>query len=163
MKPFEVSRVVDASLERVWAAWTEVEQFKQWFGPKGFKMTHCKIDFRPGGRLHYCLQMPNGGEMWGKALYKEIKKPERLVWINSFSDKEGGTTVHPMNPAWPREMHTTITFEAQGPKKTKITVRWLPVEGSSEQELKTFDEGRSSMNQGWSGTFEQFNEFLAKG
>ena len=41
--------------------------------------------------------------------------------------------------------------------------RWLPVEGSTENELKTFDQGRSSMNQGWSGTFEQFNEFLTKG
>jgi uncharacterized protein YndB with AHSA1/START domain len=163
VKPFEISRVVDAPLERVWRAWTEIEQFKQWFGPKGFTMIHCRIDFRPGGRLHYCLQMPNGGEMWGKALYKEIVKHERLVWINSFSDKDGGTTVHPMNPDWPREMHTTITFEAQGAKKTKISVRWLPVEGSTGKELKTFDEGRSSMNQGWSGTFEQFNEFLAKG
>jgi len=90
-------------------------------------------------------------------------KDERLVWINSFSDKEGGTAVHPMNPDWPREMHTTVMFEAQGAKKTKITVRWLPVEGSTGKELKTFDDGRSSMNQGWSGTFEQFNEFLAKG
>jgi uncharacterized protein YndB with AHSA1/START domain len=163
VKPFEISRVVDASRDRVWEAWSKVEQFKQWFGPKGFKMIRCTIDFRPGGMLHYCLQMPNGGEMWGKAIYKEIKKPERLVWINSFSDKDGGTTVHPMSPDWPREMHTTVTFEAQGAKKTKITVRWLPVEGSTEGERKTFDEGRSSMNQGWSGTFEQFNEFLAKG
>lgn len=161
MKPFEVSRVVDASRDRVWKAWTEVEQFRQWFGPKGFKMTHCKVDFRPGGMLHYCLQMPGGGEMWGKALYKEIEKPGRLVWVQSFSDKDGGTTVHPMNPAWPRAMQTTVLFEAQG-DKTKITIRWLPVEGSSESELKTFDENRKGMNQGWSGTFEQFDAYLAK-
>lgn len=163
MKPFEISRVVDVPRERVWEAWTELEQFKQWFGPKGFTMAYSKMDFRPGGRLHYQLEGPGGVRLWGKADYKEIKKPERIVWINSFSDKDGGTTVHPMNPTWPREMHTTVTFEALGPKKTKITVIWLPVEGSSDTELKTFDEGRSSMNQGWSGTFEQFNEFIAKG
>jgi uncharacterized protein YndB with AHSA1/START domain len=163
VKPFEISRVVDAPRERVWRAWTEAEQLKQWWGPKGFVVTHLTNDLRPGGRMHYCLRMPNGEEMWGKFLYKEITAPERLVWINSFSDKDGGTTVHPMSPDWPREMHTTITFEAQGANKTKITVRWLPVEGSTGKELGTFDEGRSSMNQGWSGTFEQFNEFLAKG
>lgn len=163
MKPFEVSRVVNASRDRVWKAWTEVEQFKQWFGPKGFKMTHCKVDFRPGGMLHYRLQMPNGGEMWGKALYREIVKPERLVWTQSFSDKDGGTGVHPMNPDWPREMHTTVTFEAQGAQKTRITVRWLPADGASEKELKTFDDNRAGMNQGWGGTFEQFDAYLAKG
>ena len=161
MKPFEISRVVDVPRDRVWQAWTELEQFKQWFGPKGFAMAYSKLDLRPGGMLHYRLEGPGGVQVWGKALYKEIAKPERLVWINSFSDKDGGTTVHPMNPAWPREMHTTVTFEAQGAKKTKITVRWLPVEGASEAELKTFNEGRASMNQGWSGTFEQFTGYLA--
>ena len=163
MKPFEISRVVDASRERVWAAWTEIEQFKQWFGPKGFTMGYCKVDFRPGGRLHYRLDGPGGVQMWGKATYGEIVKPERISWTQSFSDKDGGTTTHPMAPTWPKEMRTTVLFEAQGPKKTKITVQWLPAEGSSEVELKTFEDGRAGMNQGWSGTFEQLNEFLAKG
>lgn len=162
MKPFEISRVVDAPRDRVWKAWTDPEQFRRWFGPKGCKMTHCKVDFRPGGLLHYCLQMPNGGEMWGKALYEEIRKPERLVWVQSFSDKDGGTTAHPMNPDWPRTTHTTVSFEEQG-RKTKITIRWLPVEGSTEAELRTFDQNRAGMNQGWSGTFEQLDQFLAKG
>jgi uncharacterized protein YndB with AHSA1/START domain len=135
---------------------------KRWWGPKGFAVTLCTNDLRPGGLMHYCLRGPDGREIWGKFVYREIAKPERLVWINSFSDKDQGTTVHPMMPSWPREMHTMVTFEEQG-GKTKITVRWLPVEGSSETERKTFDEGRPSMVQGWSGTFEQFNQYLAKG
>ena len=161
MKPFEVTRVVDAPRERVWKAWTDAEQLRQWWGPKGFAVTDLTNDLRPGGLMHYCLRMPDGGEMWGKFVYREIVKPERLVWINSFSDKDKGTTVHPMMPTWPREMHTTVTFTAEG-KKTRVTVRWIPVDGSTETELKTFEQGRASMNQGWSGTFEQFNDFLAK-
>lgn len=159
MKPFVIERVVDAPRDRVWQAWTEVDQLKRWWGPKGFAVTHCTNDLRPAGLMHYCLRGPDGREMWGKFVYREIVKPERLVWINSFSDKDKGTTVHPMMPAWPREMHTTVTFEEQG-GKTKITVRWVPVDGSSEIERKTFDEGRPSMSQGWSGTFEQFNDYL---
>ena len=99
--------------------------------------------------------------MWGKCAYREIVKPERLVWINSFSDKDGGTTTHPMNPNWPRDMLTTVRFEAQG-AKTKVTIEWIPVEGSTEVELKTFDEGRASMNGGWTGTLDRFMAFLAK-
>ncbi len=96
----------------------------------------------------------------GKFVYREIVKPERLVWINSFSDKDGGTTVHPLMADWPREMHTTVRFEAQG-AKTRATVTWVPVEGSSETERKTFDAGRDSMKQGWSGTFEQLEAYLS--
>ena len=162
MKPFEISRVVDAPRERVWQAWTEAERLKKWWGPKGFTVKQCKVDLRPGGLMHYCLRTPDGQDMWGKFVYREIVKPEKLVWLNSFSDEKGGTTVHPMSPTWPREMLTTVTFEAQG-GKTKVTVQWLPVDTSTDLERKTFEEGRDSMKMGWSGTFEQFADYLKKG
>lgn len=159
--PFVIARVLDAPRDRVWQAWTEAEHLKHWWGPKGFTVTSLKIDLRPGGTMHYCLRMPDGKEMWGKFVYREIVKPERLVWINSFSDKDGGTTVHPMSPDWPREMHTLVRFEDQG-NKTRVTVQWTPVDGSTETERKTFEAGRGSMNQGWSGTFEQFAAYLSR-
>ena len=158
--PFVISRLLDTPRDKVWRAWTEVEHLRQWWGPKGFAVTHCKVDLRPGGLMHFCLRMPDGGEMWGKFVYREIVKPERLVWINSFSDKDAGTTVHPMSPDWPREMLTEVRFEAQG-GKTRVTVQWVPVDASTEIERKTFDEGRDSMKQGWSGTFEQLEAYLS--
>ena len=161
MKPFEITRVFDAPRDRVWKSWTEAERLKQWWGPKGFVVTHCTVDLRPGGIMHYCLRMPDGNQMWGKFVYREIVKPERLVSVNSFSDKDGGTTVHPMSPAWPREMLSTVTFEAQG-GKTKVAVQWVPLDTSTDLERKTFDEGRESMKMGWTGTMEQFAEYLAK-
>lgn len=161
MKPFEISRVVDAPRERVWQAWTEVERVKKWWGPKGFTVTTCKLDLRPGGIGHYCLRAPDGGEMWGKFVYREIVKPERLVWMNSFSDKGGGITKHPMSPDWPSEMLTTVTFEAQG-DRTRISVHWLPHEATAA-ERKVFEEGRDSMKMGWTGTFDQFADYLKLG
>jgi uncharacterized protein YndB with AHSA1/START domain len=158
--PFVITRVLDAPREKVWQAWTEVEHLRHWWGPKGCTVSHCRVDLRPGGLMHYCLRMPDGGEMWGKFVYREIVKPERLVWINSFSDKDGGTTVHPMMAEWPREMLTTVAFEGQG-GKTKVTVQWVPVDASTEIERKTFDEGRDGMKQGWSGTFEQLEAYLS--
>ena len=162
IKPFVISRVFDAPCDRVWKAWTEVEQLKQWWGPKGFVVTHCKLDLRPGGTMHYCLRAPDGSDMWGRFAYREIVKPERLVWINSFSDKDGGVTFHPMMPGWPREMHTTVTFKDLGGKKTEVTVTWLPVDGSTELERQTFDAGRPSMTMGWTGTLDQFTAYLEK-
>ena len=160
-RPFIISRVFDAPRERVWQSWTEVERLEQWWGPKGFVVTHCKLDLRPGGLMHYCLRAPDGSDMWGRFAYREIAKPERLVWINSFSDKDGGVTVHPMMPGWPREMHTTVTFKDLG-SKTEVTVAWVPVEGSTELERQTFEAGRPSMTMGWTGTMEQFDAYLAK-
>ena len=161
-KPFVISRVFDAPRARVWKAWTEVEQMKQWWGPKGFVVTHCKLELRPGGKGHYCLRAPDGSDMWGRFVYREIVKPSRLVWINSFSDKDGGLSTHPMNPSWPREMLTTVSFKDLG-GKTEVSVEWIPVDGSSETEFKTFDQGRDSMKGGWTGTLDQFTAYLAKG
>jgi len=106
------------------------------------------------------LRAPDGSDMWGRFAYREIVKPERLVWINSFSDKDGGTTVHPMSPDWPRELLTKVSFVEQG-GKTTVTVQWTPVDASTEVERKTFEDGRGSMQQGWTGTFEQLELYLA--
>ena len=159
VKPFETSRLFDASRDKVWKAWTEAERMKQWWGPKGFVVKRLEIDLRPGGTLLYCLQAPDGTEMWGKMVFREIVKEQKLVFINSFSDAKGGTTRHPWSPDWPLEMHSTITFESVG-KQTRVGIRWIPVDSSTELEKKTFDEGRASMNQGWGGTMDQLNGYL---
>jgi uncharacterized protein YndB with AHSA1/START domain len=161
-KPFIISRVFDAPRERVWKAWTEVEHLKQWWGPAGFKVHTCKLDLRPGGSMHYGMTAPDGSEMWGKFAFREIEAPKRLVYMNSFSDPKGGVARHAGHMTWPLEMLSTITFEEQSGGKTRVTVHWLPADGSSELERKTFEEGRASMNMGWGGTMDQLATHLAK-
>jgi uncharacterized protein YndB with AHSA1/START domain len=159
-KEFIISRTFDASRDKVWKAWTDREQLMQWFGPKGFSMTTAKLDFRPGGTFHYCLRSSDGKEMWGKFVYREIVAPERIVLVNSFSDKDGNLTRHPASPTWPREMLTTTTFtEEKG--KTIVTVRWIPL-NPTDDERKTFEGARDGMRQGWTGTFDQLSDYLAK-
>jgi uncharacterized protein YndB with AHSA1/START domain len=154
---FTISQTFPVSRDTMWAAWTDENRWKFWFGPKGGTITHVKMDLRVGGMTHYCMNYAET-EMWGKAVYREIEVPNRLVWVNSFSDKDGGTTRHPMSPNWPLEMLTTVTFSDDN-NGTKVTVKWEPINASADEQ-KTFDENHTSMNEGWSGTFERLTDYL---
>jgi uncharacterized protein YndB with AHSA1/START domain len=143
----------------VFSAWSEPNRLAQWFGPKGCTVRVAKMDMRPGGILLSCMQTPDGREMWGKWAIREVVPPQRLVFVNSFSNPEGGMTRHPFSPTWPLEMLTTVTF-AERDGKTEITLRWLPI-NATDEENTTFDAGRNSMTMGWTGTFDQLDVYLA--
>ena len=91
-REFIIARVFDAPRDLVWKAWTEAEHLARWWGPKGFPISVVKLDLRPGSVFLYSMRFPEGHEMWGKFVYREIAEPGRLVFINSFSDAEGGVT-----------------------------------------------------------------------
>src|SRR3954453_17495733 len=133
---------------------------KQWWGPKGFTGVASKMDLRPGGSYLYGMKAPDGSAMWGRFVYREVVPPQKLVVINSFSDEAGGVTRHPMAPTWPLEMLSVFTFEELG-DKTKFTVHWSPL-NASEEERATFAEGHASMQQGWGGTLDKLESYLAK-
>ncbi len=157
---FTVTREVNAPRELVFKVWTEVEHLKHWWGPKGLTLSDCKVDLRPGGIFHYCMNLPNGGAMWGKFLYREIVAPERLVFVNSFSNEKGETVPPPFTPPWPPEMLNVVIFtEADG--KTTITLRSTPI-NATDEERNTFLLGHGSMEQGFGGTFDQLVVYLAK-
>lgn len=156
-----ITRVFDVPRELLWKAFTEPERMALWWGPKGFRVRVSKMDLRPGGIYHYCLRSPDGSDMWGKSVYREIVAPERLVFVNSFSDEKGALTHHPMSPTWPLEMLSTFAFDKEHEGKTKLTIRWPPL-NATEEERKTFEAGHESMQQGWTGTLDQLAEYLAK-
>lgn len=157
---FIIAREFDAPREAVWKALTEPERMKQWWGPKGITVVSASMDFRLGGTYHYGMRTPDGRVMWGKFVYREITPPERLVWVNSFSDEARGITRHPLSPTWPLEMLTTITFEQRPGGETGLTLRWSPLNATAEEQ-QTFDAGHDNMRQGWGGTFEQLTGYLA--
>jgi uncharacterized protein YndB with AHSA1/START domain len=159
-RPFIISRVFNAPLDLVWKSWTEAERLKKWWGPKGFIVHTSKVDFRLGGMFHYGMTAPDGSEMWGRFLYREIDAPQRMVYVNSFSDPEGGMSRHPGHLEWPLQILSTVTFEeARG--RTTVIVRWEALEATN-LERSTFQDGMASMQQGWTGTFEQFADYLAQ-
>ena len=157
---FVISRVFDARRDLVWKAWTEPDRLLKWWGPRDFEILSTKVDLRVGGIFLYHLKSPQGLEIWGKFVYREISPPEKLVYINSFSDPAGGTTRAPFfDGKWPLQILSTVTLAAEG-KKTKVSINWLPY-SATEIERKTFEEAASSMQQGWSGTLENLTDYLA--
>jgi uncharacterized protein YndB with AHSA1/START domain len=158
---FVISRVLDAPRDLVWKCFTDPERMKQWWGPKGFTVIASKMDLRVGGTYHYGMKAPDGTPMWGKFVFREIVPSKRLDFISSFSDEKGGTTRHPGHMSWPLEMHSTFTFEELPGGKTKFTVRWAAHNATAEEQ-KVFDTSHEGMTQGWSGTMEQLEAYLAK-
>ena len=156
---FEIVRTFNAPRQKVWQAWTTESSLLQWWGPKGFKMLAGKLELKPGGVFHYGMQTPDGNEMWGKFIYREIHAPDRLVFVNCFSDKDGNTCPNPWMPVWPLETLNVVSFE-EVDGKTVITLRGAPINPTPE-ELKAYEGLKESMQQGFSGTWAQLDEYLA--
>jgi len=120
-----ITRVLDAPRSDVFKAWTDPERMKQWWGPNGFTLPYCKIDLRPGGRMHFRMRSADGQDIWCRGVYREVVEPERIVSTDSFSDKDGNVVApskYGMNPDWPAEALITVTF-AEHDGRTKFTLR----------------------------------------
>lgn len=155
-----LSRVFDAPRELVFKVWTEAEHLVHWWGPKGLTIGVSKLDLRPGGTFLYSMRTPEGHEMWGKFVYREISPPSKIVFVNSFSDPDGGITRHPGAPEWPAEILNTFTFhEHEG--KTTLTMHGVPINATAA-ERAVFGGGHTSMQAGFGGTFAQLTAYLAK-
>lgn len=128
-KDIVITRTFNAPLERVWEVWTQPEHLKKWWGPKDFTAPHIKNDLRTGGKYVYCMHGPAGSEwdkdMYSGGMYKEVVPMQKIVASDHFTD-EKGNIMSPneagMPGQWPEEMEVTVTFEAVGSDKTKLTI-----------------------------------------
>ncbi|MCC7409840.1 MAG: SRPBCC domain-containing protein [Phycisphaeraceae bacterium] len=164
---FAISRVIDAPRERVFEVWTKQEHLAKWFGPKGFEITESRLELRVGGVYHYCMRSEassggggtsGGWEMWGKWVFREISRPERLVFVSGFSDPAGKTARSPFPGPWPLETLSVVTF-AEQEDWTVVTVAWRPLEATAEERAE-FEKGMESMRKGWTGTFERLEGYV---
>jgi uncharacterized protein YndB with AHSA1/START domain len=157
---FTISRTFNAPRALVWKAYSDINHLSRWWGPAGFAWLHGTLDFKPGGLFHYGMRAPNGDEMWGKFVYREIKPQERVVFVTSFSDKDGGTVRAPFSANWPLEVMNTVNFtEKDG--KTTLEMTGSPV-NATEVEIKMFESMKPSMQQGFKGTLDQLEAYLAQ-
>jgi uncharacterized protein YndB with AHSA1/START domain len=150
-----LERVFDAPRELVFKAFSEAEHLKHWWGPRGWTLTVCNVDFRPGGIWHYCMKCIDenqgdfyGQESWGKAVYQEIVEAEKIVNVDYFSDAEGNEV-----EGMPSTQVTMTFVEHEG--KTKLVSRG---QYASAEALKTVLE--MGMEQGISESFDRLSEHL---
>jgi uncharacterized protein YndB with AHSA1/START domain len=108
-----ITRSFDAPARLLFEAWSKPEHLKKWFGPVGYPVTMCEMDFRVGGLWRAAMtgpsgtqQTPFGGE------YLEIVPNRRIVFSNGF-ELPGA-----------EKMIMTITFDEKG-GKTLLTMRTL--------------------------------------
>lgn len=159
---FIATRRFAASRDSLWKALTEPERMAQWWGPKGVPVVASQMDFRPGGSYHYGLRMPDGGSIWGLFDYREIAAPTRIILVASFSDENRGLTRHPLSDTWPLKVETTYLFANAESGGAELTLRARPFEASAE-EIATFAGALEAMENGWAGTFDQLEAYLARG
>jgi uncharacterized protein YndB with AHSA1/START domain len=156
----EITHIFNAPRELVFKAFTESEHLQNWWGPKGWTFDVSKSDIRPGGVFHYSQKPADGNVMWVKFEYGEIIAPEKIIYTSIFSDEEGNTVRAPFNSSWPMKTLNTITFiEDEG--KTTLSIIVVPV-SPTEEEIRTFEDSREMMQEGFTGTFDQLDEYLIK-
>src|SRR4051794_17128462 len=82
-----VTRVFRAPRELVFEAWTRPELVKRWlWGPAGWTMDKCLIDFRVGGEYRFEWRNSDGRSLATSGVYREIAAPERFVATERFDE-----------------------------------------------------------------------------
>ncbi len=155
---FSISRRLQAPRAMVWKMWTEAEHLARWWGPKGFDWLSGSLDLRPGGVFHYGMKAPDGKEMWGRFVFHEIAAPERLCFVNSFSDAQGGITRAPFFADWPLEVFNTLTLTEDG-GGTLLTLRGSPIHAPENERLR-FRSMHKSMENGFGASLTQLEVYL---
>jgi uncharacterized protein YndB with AHSA1/START domain len=142
-----LTRVFDAPRALVFKAWTDPKLMAQWWGPKGFTNPICELDPRVGGTWRIVMRTPDGHEYPCDGVYREIVKPERLVFTNIARDKDGNPVIDGL---------TTVTFtEHDG--KTTLTLR---TRGTAVVDYAA--AYLLGMETGWTQSLERLAQLVAK-
>lgn len=154
-----LARRFDAPIARMWDAWIEPEQFAQWLGPRGSTTHLIEADIRTGGKLRTRMETEHG-TLLTAFFYREVTKPHRIVWEHCFADEMGELVRPPFFKVWPLKLLASVSLEEAGSSSTLVTLRWEPIEASPE-EVEAFVAALSGMDEGWRGSFDQLEAFLA--
>ncbi len=125
-----LTRVLPASREKVFAAWTDEGLIKQWFCPQeGMTVPVAEFDVREGGTYRLVVEDAEGKTYSPSGVYEKIVTDEQLIFSWKWADSELITRV-------------TIELRALGDNETELT---LTHEGFPETEI------RDRHIQGWEG------------
>lgn len=128
-----ITRIFNAKVERVYAAFTNPGDLEKWFGPEGVNCIVHDIDPQPGGTYSFTMRDSKGGEHPLSGTFREVVPNKRLVytWTWGFGTLEGVETL------------VTLEFEAKN-GGTELTLT---------HEMLASDTAVEMHNVGWTGSF----------
>ena len=139
----EVKRFIRASRDRVYAAWTDSAQLKEWFGPENVKTRNLIADARIGGQFRWDLTDPQGKEITISGEYREVEPGKKIVFTRTLEKDED----------WKK--HSSI-----------VTVKFLDREGGTEirltHEKLPNEASRDDHTQGWNSVLDKVEKFLGR-
>ena len=139
----EIKRFINAPRARVYAAWTDPAQLRQWFGPENVRTRDIVAETRVGGKFRWDLTNPEGEEMTVQGEYSDLQPGRKIVFTWQWQDEE----------TW--ENHNSI-----------VTVELSDVVGGTElrllHEQLPSEESRDRHNEGWSSVLDRLEKFFNK-
>lgn len=124
------SRIVNASQDLVFTAWTNPDHLKSWWGPAGFTNTFHEFNLRPGGRWVFTMHGPDKGNYENEVEFIKIEKPTLIYWKRHSK---------PL-------FHVLATFEEVATGKTKIVFKMLFTTAEECNKLKPFVAEKNEEN-----------------
>jgi uncharacterized protein YndB with AHSA1/START domain len=91
-----LTRRLNATPEKVYAAWTEPEKLTKWFGPEQIETLRAQADASVGGRFRILMRSADGEEHDVSGIYREVVPNEKLVFTwawRSTPERESLVTV----------------------------------------------------------------------
>lgn len=133
-------RVHRASPELLFDCMTSPEHLTHFWGPAGTTtpIDGIVVDLRPGGAFETTMVGGDGSTHTMRAVYVEVVRPTRLVWVEP--DVEGG-------------MRTTITFADLGDGRTEVVTQQ-----SNVPQAYLSPEARA----GFQTSLDRFDAYLAE-
>ncbi len=134
-----IRRRLKAPPAKVFAAWTEPEKVKSWFGPGKVTCTQAEFDLRVGGHYRIIAVSPDGERHEVGGVLREIIRNERLVYTWAWHSTPE------------RESLVTVEFKADG-DGTLLTLT----------HAQFFDEtARDRHRNGWNGALDKLEKMFA--
>ena len=142
-----LTRLIDASPEKLYRCWTEPALLKQWFAPKPYETPVAEMDVRAGGANLIVMRGPDGQDMPNRGIYLEVVPNQRLVFTDAFTEA--------WQPSQKPFMTVILTFEEKD-DKTLYTAR---VRHWTAEDRETHE--KMGFHQGWGLCTEQLAALAA--
>jgi uncharacterized protein YndB with AHSA1/START domain len=141
-----ISRVFDATPDRVFRAHVDPKALAEWWGPEEYANTVDRWEPRAGGAWRIVQKAPDGTEHPFRGVFREVVPSKRLTWTFEYEPLAGHIATQ------------TVTFEPERGGKTKLSVRVLFANQEDRDGMLA-----SGMEWGMRVGYEQLDDLLARG